>query len=68
MATICSQGVSTPTLLNDPCEGERVLASCVITSNLYIALGLSQDATQEQFNQAVYLALQNLQTQLNNLP
>lgn len=63
----CEQGVVIPPLVEDPCDGERVPANCVVDSNLYSDLGLSENATQQQINNALYLAFKNLQAQLNNL-
>lgn len=60
MPTICNQGITIPQLSTDPCGGERIKAECVIDSNLYSDLGLSVNATQQQINQALYLAYKNL--------
>ena len=60
MSTICNQGIVIPTLSTDPCGGERIKAECVVDSNLYSDLGLSANATQQQINQALYLAFKNL--------
>jgi hypothetical protein len=67
MPTNCSQGLNTPVLDTDPCNGERVSAGCVVDPNLYSDLGLPINSTQQQINQALYLALKNLQNQINAL-
>ena len=65
MATPCNQGIVIPELSTDPCGGERVKAECVIDSNLYSDLSLPANATQQQINQALYLAFRNLYNQIN---
>lgn len=61
MSTTCNQGIVIPTLSTDPCgDIGRIKAECVIDSNLYSDLGLSVNATQQQINQALYLAYKNL--------
>lgn len=60
MSTTCNQGIAIPTLSTDPCGGERIKAECVVDSNLYSELSLSINATQQQINQALYLAYKNL--------
>ena len=67
MPTKCSEGITTPTLIEDTCDGERISAGCVTDSSIYSDLGLSANATQQQINQALYLAFKNLQNQLNSL-
>ena len=67
MSTTCSQGLNTPELIEDICEGERVLAECVVDSSLYSDLGLSANSTQKQINQALYLAFKILKNILDNL-
>lgn len=72
--TDCNNGIAIPILNPDPCKGCKTDASCVIDKNLYAELGLSLNSTQEQINQALYLAFLNLravtvdlQTQIDNL-
>lgn len=60
--------LNTPTIFEtDPCEGNRQSAACVIDSSLYSELGLDENSTQQQINQAFYLALQNLKATVENL-
>jgi hypothetical protein len=51
----------------DPCNGERIAAQCVTDSAVYTELGLSANSTQQQINQALYLAFLNLKSQLDAL-
>lgn len=44
----------------DPCNGERIGAGCVVDSSIYSELSLSANATQQEINQAIYLAYLNL--------
>ena len=67
MSTTCNQGIAIPTLSTDPCGGERIKAECVVDSNLYSELSLSINATQQQINQALYLAFLNLKATTENL-
>ena len=67
MPTTCNQGIVIPALSIDPCGGERIKAECVVDSNLYSDLGLSVNATQQQINNALYLAFKNLKTTLDGL-
>lgn len=74
MPTPCN--LNTPIVQSeDLCQGDRKSAACVIDSNLYSELGLETNSTQQQINQALYLAFlnlkattENLQNQINNLP
>ena len=64
----CTQGnITIPTLLTDPCNGITSSASCLIDSTLYAELGLESDSTQQQINQAFYLAFLNLKATTENL-
>jgi len=56
-----------PVFEADPCLGETKPASCVIDSSLYAELGLESNATQQQINQALYLAFLNLKATTENL-
>lgn len=66
MSTPCNLYVA-PVFQEDECQGERVKAQCVVDSSLYAELGLSADSTQQQINQALYLAFLNLNSQIANL-
>jgi hypothetical protein len=60
--------LNTPTAFQtDECQGERVKAQCVVDSGIYSELQLSANATQQQINQALYLAFLNLKSQLDAL-
>lgn len=63
----CTNGINIPNLSEDPCGGEKTAATCVEDSNTYTDLGLAANATQQQINQALYLAVRNLRQQLDNL-
>ena len=66
----------------DPCNGESKPSSCIIETNTYPELGISANSSQQQINNALYLAFFNfnitinamqskindLQTQIDNLP
>lgn len=66
MPSNCDTGIVIPSLSQDPCHGDRTPAQCVIDSNLYSELGLSVNATQQQINNALYLAFLNLKNQIEN--
>lgn len=51
----------------DICNGDVKNASCIIDSTLYIELGLTENATQKQINQALYNAFLNLKAKTDNL-
>ncbi len=64
----CRDGINIPTNLpEDPCGGERINTTCVIDSATFSELGLSENATQAQINQALYLAFINLKGITDNL-
>lgn len=66
MPTPCN--LNTPTVFeSDPCNGEVKSAACVRDSSLYSELGLTANATQQEINQALYLAVQNLKATVVNL-
>jgi hypothetical protein len=66
MSTPCN--LNTPTVFQeDLCNGERTPAQCVIDPTLYAELQLSANATQQQINQALYLAFLNLKSQIDAL-
>lgn len=67
MAKICEQGIVVPDLIQDPCGGENIKASCVRDSNLYTDLSLEANASQQDINQALYLAFKNLKQIVDNL-
>jgi len=59
MPTPCNNYV-VPLFEIDECNGERKSASCVFDSSIYTELGLSENASQQEINQAIYLAFLNL--------
>lgn len=63
----CNNGINIPTLETDPCRGERMSAGCLIDESLYSELSLESNATQQQINQALYLAFLNLKSITDNL-
>lgn len=63
----CNNGVTIPTLEIDECLGSTKPAACIIDSNLYAELGLEIDSTQQEINQAMYLAFLNLKATTANL-
>jgi len=67
MSVKCNQGISTPTLILDECNGTTVNAKCLIDSTLYPELNLDVNSSQQEINQALYLALVNLKNQIESL-
>lgn len=67
MPTISCNNYVVPIFEADPCLGETKPASCVIDSSVYSELSLSENATQQQINQALYLAFLNLKAVTENL-
>lgn len=64
-----------PVFEEDLCNGERVSAGCVIDSSVYSEFSLEANSTQQQINQAQYLAAiatkattDGLQTQIDSIP
>ena len=51
----------------DICQGNRVNATCVVDESLYSELSLPANSTQQQINQALYLAFLNLKATTENL-
>lgn len=51
----------------DPCRGKVTSAKCVVDSNLYAELNLEANSTQQQINQALYLAFISLNTTVNSM-
>ena len=51
----------------DICQGERKPASCVLDSSIYAELSLETNSSQQQINQAFYLAFLNLKATTENL-
>ena len=66
MSTPCGTYV-VPVFQEDPCNGEMVASSCVVDSSIYSELGLSANSTQQQINQALYLAFLNMKATAENL-
>jgi len=63
----CNNGISIPTLETDPCNGERISTGCIIDDSLYSELSLEADSTQQEINQAMYLAFLNLKATTEDL-
>ena len=51
----------------DPCNGQTTNAQCVLDSTVYTELGLEANSSQQEVNQALYLALQSQKTIIENL-
>ena len=51
----------------DPCLGETKPASCVLDPTIYSELSLSANSTQQEINQAMYLAFLNLKATTEDL-
>lgn len=66
MPTPCNNYV-VPTFEIDECNGETKPTSCVLDSSTYAELGLSENSSQQQINQAFYLAFLNLKATTENL-
>lgn len=67
MQTTPCENFIVPVFEADPCNGTVVSASCVKDSSLYSELGLESNATQQQINQAQYLASLNTKSVTDNL-
>lgn len=74
MPTPCNTEI-VPIYQEDLCNGQTKPAQCIIDSTLYTELGLEANSSQQDINQALYLAflnqkalIENLQTQIDNLP
>jgi len=63
----CNTGISIPELNIDPCNGNITNAQCVLDSTVYTELGLEANSSQQEVNQALYLALQSQKTIIENL-
>ena len=57
----------TPVFEVDLCKGDRKSASCVIDSSVYSELSLPANSTQQEINQAQYLAFLNLKSTTDGL-
>ena len=66
MSTSCNNYV-VPIFEEDLCQGERKSASCVIDSSVYSEISLPANSTQQEINQALYLAFLNLKATTENL-
>ena len=66
MPTPCNNYV-TPIFEEDLCQGEVKSASCVKDSSIYPELSLPANSTQQQINQAQYLAALNIKATTENL-
>lgn len=66
MSTTCKSFV-VPTFETDICNGETKPATCIIDSNTYTQLGLTTNSSQQEINQALYVALISLKNQVENL-
>lgn len=51
----------------DICQGETKPASCVLDSSIYAELGLEANSSQQQINQAQYLAALNIKATIENI-
>ena len=51
----------------DPCNGKITNAQCVLDSTVYMELGLEANSSQQEINQAIYVALQSLLSQVEAL-
>lgn len=66
MSTPCNNYVI-PTFESDPCNGVHTDANCVLDSSEYSELSLPANSSQQEINQAQYLAAINIQAQTENL-
>ena len=66
MPTPCNNFV-VPLFEEDICQGTRTNAACVVDESLYSELGLESNATQQQINQAQYLAALNIKATIENI-
>ena len=66
MPTPCNNYV-VPLFEEDICQGEVKSAACVKDASIYAELSLEANSTQQQINQAIYLAFLNLKATTENL-
>lgn len=64
MSNTCQSEV-VPIYQNDECNGERKSTTCIIDENTFTQLGLEENSTQEQINNALYVALISLKAQVD---
>jgi hypothetical protein len=63
----CNNGVTVPPLLVDGCKGSTTNALCVKDVTIYPELGLESNSSQQEINQAQYLAVLNIKATTDNL-
>lgn len=63
----CNNGINIPQLTTDPCNGKTISTSCTIDPNMFSELGLNENSTQEQINQALYLAFLDFKARIEAL-
>jgi hypothetical protein len=66
MPTPCNNYV-VPLFEIDECNGEVKSAACVKDSSVYSELSLEANSSQQEINQALYLAFLNLKATTDNL-
>lgn len=66
MSTNCTTEI-VPIYQEDPCMGDKKSTKCVYDENMYTELGLEVNSTQEQINQALYIAFVALKAEINSL-
>ena len=66
MPTPCNN-FTVPIFEADPCLGEVKSAACVKDSSIYSELSLPANSSQQEINQAQYLAALNIKAQTENL-
>ena len=66
MSTPCNNYV-VPTFESDECKGEVKSATCVKDSTAYPELSLPSNSSQQQINQAQYLAALNIKATIENV-
>jgi hypothetical protein len=68
MSDLCYQGTTVPLeLIEEPCNGDYTSTACISSPVAITALNLPVNATQQQINNALVLAIQNLSNQIAEL-
>ena len=67
MSTRTCNNYIVPLLEIDECLGDRKPYSCIIDSSIYSELNLESNSSQQEINQALYLAFLNLKATTENL-
>ena len=68
MSDLCYTGTTVPLeLIEEPCNGSYTSTACISSPVAITALNLPTNSTQQQINNALVLAIQNLSNQITEL-